>query len=509
MPIGRHPHVRNVTLRLGKREAQVLNNDAVTLKPTSSVYRSTPQNDRWLLVALLIFIAIAPLPLGSNRPLPMALLGCYAALLLIWWSILLGLNRTTAHQQFRSLRWPMLLYLAVCAWIAIQALPGLSAPLADPIWQSTESIINTVLPKHMSVNPEASITGLSHLLTYGIVFWLAFQLTQTQKRAWAVIRVISAIGCIYALYGIIIYMTGNGWILIYPKWSYQNSLTSTFVNRNSYATFAGLGLICAVVLLLNHMTPYFALKHPIRAKIVIIVEELLAKSAWKAFSVVAIAISLLLSTSRGGLASSLIGLLAIALIYLAQQKLRLSGIIYTAAIVISLAITVFLASGNFVSQRFETDQVDSSFTFRFNMYALTWDAITTAPLKGTGFGTYTDVIPAYKEPGSALQFWDKAHNSYLENALELGLPAAFLLNMAIGLIALRTVVGAVRRKRNKLLPALGIGATILVGIHSLVDFSLQIPAVTILYACIMGVAASQSWSQKSSSTTDYGRSSRP
>ena len=34
----------------------------------------------------------------------------------------------------------------------------------------------------------------------------------------------------------------------------------------------------------------------------------------------------------------------------------------------------------------------------------------------------------------------------------------------------------------------------LIGLHATLDFSLQLPAVAILYACIMGVACAQSYS---------------
>ena len=39
-----------------------------------------------------------------------------------------------------------------------------------------------------------------------------------------------------------------------------------------------------------------------------------------------------------------------------------------------------------------------------------------------------------------------------------------------------------------------VAASVLVGVHAMVDFSLQLPAVALLYALIMGVACAQSWS---------------
>jgi hypothetical protein len=43
-------------------------------------------------------------------------------------------------------------------------------------------------------------------------------------------------------------------------------------------------------------------------------------------------------------------------------------------------------------------------------------------------------------------------------------------------------------------PATGVAASVLVGVHATMDFSLQLPAVAMLYAAIMGVACAQSYS---------------
>ncbi|MEE8430492.1 MAG: prepilin-type N-terminal cleavage/methylation domain-containing protein [Candidatus Desulfatibia sp.] len=63
-------------------------------------------------------------------------------------------------------------------------------------------------------------------------------------------------------------------------------------------------------------------------------------------------------------------------------------------------------------------------------------------------------------------------------------------------LGLTCVFGIRRRQRDWVYPSVGVAATILVVIHSLVDFSLQIPAVAITYACIMGVACAQSYSSR-------------
>ena len=51
--------------------------------------------------------------------------------------------------------------------------------------------------------------------------------------------------------------------------------------------------------------------------------------------------------------------------------------------------------------------------------------------------------------------------------------------------------------RNGIYPGLGVATTALVAAHSAVDFSLQIPAVGVTYAFILGIACAQSFPSES------------
>ena len=60
-----------------------------------------------------------------------------------------------------------------------------------------------------------------------------------------------------------------------------------------------------------------------------------------------------------------------------------------------------------------------------------------------------------------------------------------------------------RRQRDWLYPATGVSATILVAIHSIVDFSLQIPAAAIAFSVVMGMSLAQANPTKSSIQNGY------
>jgi O-antigen ligase len=88
-------------------------------------------------------------------------------------------------------------------------------------------------------------------------------------------------------------------------------------------------------------------------------------------------------------------------------------------------------------------------------------------------------------------FWDKAHNTYLEIFQGLGLPFGAMLIACVVVLVWDCVKGARTRKRDTTIPAIAAGASLVVGTHALVDFSLQIQAVTLTYMAILGAGVAQ------------------
>ncbi|HLJ20638.1 MAG TPA: O-antigen ligase family protein, partial [Stellaceae bacterium] len=130
---------------------------------------------------------------------------------------------------------------------------------------------------------------------------------------------------------------------------------------------------------------------------------------------------------------------------------------------------------------------------REKIYAYTLQAIAARPFLGTGLGTFETVFQAYRDDTLRLVV-EYAHDDYLETALELGIPAALLLLSAPAVLLFTCVRGVIRRRRDAIIPAIGSAATVLVGLHSLIDFSLQIPAVATSFYLLLGAGVAQSYS---------------
>src|SRR5262249_42600159 len=111
--------------------------------------------------------------------------------------------------------------------------------------------LNTPILGSISVDRDLTTLALVRLITAASVFWLAFGLCRDRSRANLVLRAIAAIRCGYAASGLIAFAVTLGWVLwVENKGGMRGMVTATFINRNSVATYAGIGLIaiCGLIL---------------------------------------------------------------------------------------------------------------------------------------------------------------------------------------------------------------------------------------------------------------------
>ena len=151
---------------------------------------------------------------------------------------------------------------------------------------------------------------------------------------------------------------------------------------------------------------------------------------------------------------------------------------------------------------------ESDWRTRAEIAERTLHAIGDAPILGTGLGTFAPVYRVYRS-GRIGPNVDRAHNDWLELALELGVPAAACFVGALAALALVCAAGAFTRRRDEEMPAVGLASCVLVGAHALVDFSLQIPAVAATFALVLGMATAQSWRSERVEPAGAGGAPRP
>ena len=444
------------------------------------------------VIPLLVAVLLAPFLFGSVLPWTWALIAIYVGALLFWFGARAALGRQAINVRSRRLIWIIAPFALVVLWIGVQIAPFTPPEWHNPIWAATSATLGVPVPGRISVSPFDTLGALTKLLTYGGIFWLAVQYGRASRQALLGLQALVIAGGVYAFYGLIAFGSGTETILWFPKTAYKGHLTSTFVNRNTYATYAGLGLVCATIVVSRQLGE--ALDAPgWRERF----RRILASfTGWGALWPViwaALFSALLLTHSRGGFISTLVGLTAMLLAVLATPAVSFRGLALRLLPLLVLALGFFAVGGEITSERLR--ETDWGREERHQVYEMTLDRIRANPLLGTGYGTFADVFLAYRTENMRMPF-DMAHNTYLENALELGVPAAALLLLSIGAALVRCIIGLRVRMRDTGFPVLGIGATALVGTHAFVDFSIQIPAVAITYAFILGLAVAQSWSAR-------------
>jgi len=124
-------------------------------------------------------------------------------------------------------------------------------------------------------------------------------------------------------------------------------------------------------------------------------------------------------------------------------------------------------------------------------------SILDSPLLGYGYGTFADVFPMFRDQSvGTFGKWEMAHNTYLEVFQGVGLLFGSMLVASVVLLALRCVKGAITRQQNEMMPCVAAGVAFLLGVHALVDFSLQMQAVAITFMAVLGAGVAQSESSR-------------
>jgi O-antigen ligase len=327
------------------------------------------------------------------------------------------------------------------------------------------------------------------LLSYGLVFFLSFQLARNSDRARAAFGWLAMAGVIYAVFGLANFWGEFETHLWFREEGANRSVRGSFVNRNSFATYLGLCLLCALALFYQRLAlrrnPLYNAPKGRQQRI----EEFIL-SAWKPLAMVLLMISaLILTYSRAGFGSFMLGAIVLTLAVNHRSRIRSGRSKWALLAAFTVAITAFVMTSEVLLQRMDRLNLDAP--DRFHVYALAGTASEDNRWLGFGYGTFADSFRLYRDD-SLTSHYDMAHNTWVENLFELGWPAAFALFGSMIWAAGLCLAGLRKRGRDWIYPATGLAASVLVGVHSYFDFSLQMPAVALTFACLLGTACAQS-----------------
>jgi O-antigen ligase len=460
-----------------------------------------------LTLLFVLLVNLAPLALGSNRPLPWAYNAVLGGLILI--AVLLWQILEVARGHGVSLRpilLPLCLFCLVMVWAGLQVLPMPAGYLPNPVWQVAADYEAAITRRSISVNPMSTLDAIGRLLTYACVFLCAYLLAVNPDRASVISWIFVCAVCAYAVYGLARYSLQWNKILWFT--SPSTRLTGPFLGQNNAATYLGLGLVSSFALLMQifRRAERRSRHSSLSYRLVGAVQALSGKAGFMLVIFTLILVALLLTTSRAGIAATFAGCLTLIVLRILRNRgrsgqgaTRFGGL----AAVAILTVVVLEMSGGRFAERIMSADLDTG--GRFDVYRMTMTIIADNVWTGTGLGTFQDIFPLYRDDLLDLGLtWDKAHNDYLELFAGLGVPAALMFLAVMLLLFLTVLTGYFRRRRDSIYCSVAVAATVVVGLHGLVDFSSQIQAVAMAFAMLLGMGAAQSQSSGSTARSSGG-----
>lgn len=208
-----------------------------------------------------------------------------------------------------------------------------------------------------------------------------------------------------------------------------------------------------------------------------------------AFAALLMFVTILLTGSKGALASLLIGAVTFGLLGFrggGRAKLVRLGIIAFVGVTIGLAFTLPPLRQRLLSA---FDWQSQSTIFRAYTWQSTLLMIKARPLFGFGGGTFENILPRYAIAG----YTRAAHQSFLQIAAECGLPA-LLAGLVWAALLLR---GLLRKARcaaeplGRFVAVAAIAGLLASAIQQLADYAWYVPAAGIAFFALAGLGLSE------------------
>lgn len=451
------------------------------------------------LSAYILLLAWAPFPLGGavswGSGLQVLLLaGCWGL-----WALSVWGQPGEFLPHARALAIPLALCLLVLFWAFVQTLPIVPANWAHPLWAMASGVLNEPMAATISIDPWRTDAQILKLSGYLAACGLAFLFGQRVEFASRLLNAIIVIGVLYALYAIALaFADVSQPQILYAIPMRTGLISGPFMLHNSFATYSGLATLAAVARLFEQGSPSIVADRGFRRLVLTVVQFTFGRGAPMVIAVLLTFGAVIASGSRAGFAATICGLFVLTLTSL---LIRTRGPSRTWAMVgacIALAplLLLVIANGDALGDRF-SQLLDSGTadTIRLALWAASQRMIAGSPWLGLGLGTFQDAYPLYATKVFAFVM-DKAHCDYLEFAAGIGLPAAIAWWCAMAWAFGLCLRGVRNRGRHRVYSLVAVGATALVAVHSSVDFSLQLPAVGLSYATLMGLGLAQAFSSR-------------
>jgi O-antigen ligase len=431
-------------------------------------------------VMFLAWLVWLPLPVGSNRPIWLAISTAWVCLIHAVVVVKWMRRRFHVPRAFRRAQWAWIVLGVFLFWQLLQ--------MFAPGWLTPDF----VTAAYEEAGAKASGITLDRVVAYeamlvSLLVYSAFMFTvllvDSMYRIHLLLWTLVWVGLILSILSGVIAMEGAevevmGYSLV------QNGITTgSFVNRNHFANYLVLTLSAGIGLLISMQDS----RGPVhwRQRLRGWIETLLGAKARLRIFLALMVITLVLTRSRMGNTAFFASLLiagGVALVLIRGRQRPLFILIASLVVIDIFIVGTWFGVEQVVDRIAQTVSVDEDQQIvvnaqdRLDAVRESSAMIREAPIVGSGGGGYFIRFPLHRSPDQ--KFFDHAHNDYLEFTVNYGIPAMLLWGWFM-LLSLGKSLAQLKTRNHPLALGACFASTmgmVAMGIHSMVDFSLQIPA---------------------------------
>jgi O-Antigen ligase len=466
----------------------------------------------WLLAtAFFAVVSLAALPMGANRDWawsPIALLIGVMAVV-----VAAGVGVRGGFEVIERERMPL---LALIGCFVVFVLFGLFqmaswAPLSGSAWfyESAARLLGSAHAPVPDLAIDASRNTLLKCLTCGAIFVMARALCRDRNRARLLLLMFIAGAVLVVAYGFLMQLQTNSCYVgtfLKKVGAYSSAdhcvMSGTFVSSNSFGSYCGMALVATMAMIFAGRRRQGDMPYGYDED-----DEESFLASLTGFRLTMLAVCLLLlggllySSSRAGLAATLASGGVLAVLMLRGRWHSRPGLVRLfVAIGIALGVVVVIIAGNSIFQKMAQN---SDLVGRVSIWLAALQAIRMSPWLGWGLGSFADIY-AVLQPMSLPLANDLAHSTPLETMVEVGVPMA-LVGYAIVLIpcAVAFYGALTRRRAHRYLPGAAFAVAAVPILHSMVDFSLQMPAIGFVVSALLGMGWTQAFGRRERTPRDF------
>lgn len=338
----------------------------------------------------------------------------------------------------------------------------------------------------LSLDPFATFSKILEYLAYFAMFLVIVNNFRTRALFWILLYTLFLSAVFQGVYGLYEFLSGSHHIFGYEKKVGLDSASGTFINRNHFAAYLEMSLPLLVALVAGRIHQLRAFRGNFFLRMAHALETEGSQILMLLFMIVLVTVGLIFSLSRSGISFALMALAVFLFLYWRAQR-QLSRKTY---LVLGICGTVALAVWiglNPVLYRFVRVSENWAEGARLQVWSDTFRIFTHFPLAGTGAGTFPQIFPMYRS-FVYNNVYREAHNDYVQLLAESGIVFIALLLLLGDLLFARLKQVLSREMRRLEIIQLGCFCSLLsLSLHSLTDFSLQIPAIALQGAVITGL----------------------